>query len=66
MREERERCGANNTLSPERVPIPFAVSPPTARQEEMRARHRDIVYGRNMTTCPAPTKRDIELMEQRN
>eukprot|EP00972_Heterocapsa_arctica_P107366 15813656-Heterocapsa_arctica.AAC.1 len=32
----------------------------------MRARHRDIVYGRSMTTCPAPTKRDIELMEQRN
>eukprot|EP00972_Heterocapsa_arctica_P096972 14306746-Heterocapsa_arctica.AAC.1 len=23
MREERERCGANNTLSPERVPLPF-------------------------------------------
>eukprot|EP00972_Heterocapsa_arctica_P087805 12948596-Heterocapsa_arctica.AAC.1 len=32
----------------------------------MRARHREMVYGRNMTTCPAPTRRDIELMEQRN
>jgi hypothetical protein len=65
MREERERRGANNTLSPERTPTPqLEVGPPTARTELTRERHRDVTYGQH--TCPAPTRRDRELIDERN
>jgi hypothetical protein len=60
MREDRELAGANNTLSPERTPTPQIYPRTTPSQEAMSARQRKIIM------CPAPTRRDLELIQQAN
>jgi hypothetical protein len=66
MREELERAGANNTLSLERTPTPHIYPMTAPAQEAMCARHHAITYKLSMTRSPAPTRRDLELIQQAN